>query len=108
MLLKPWSHIACDCDSIALRPKNLTIAERSQRSQKGFIEVAKRSPIGRRTKLVASCLLSMHKRLTATNLVGQRFHRLPRGLKEVYVSRRSVSNGAAIGFTTKRAGIFAM
>ena len=82
-ILKPRSRIACDCDAIALRPKNVTIAERSQRSRKGFIEVAKRSPIGRRIKLVASCLLSMHKRLTATNLVAQRFHRSPRGLKEV-------------------------
>ena len=35
--LKPRSHIACDCDAIALRPKKLTIAERSQRSRKGFI-----------------------------------------------------------------------
>ena len=78
--VKPRSHIACDCDAIALQPKTLTIAERSQRSRKGFIEVAKRSPIGRRTKLVTSCLLSIHKRLTATNLVTQRFHWSPRGL----------------------------
>ena len=63
--------------------KKMTIAERSQRSRKGFTEVVKRSPIGRRTKLVASCLLSMHKRLTATNLVIQRFHWSARGLKKV-------------------------
>ena len=63
--------------------KKMTISERSQRSRKGFIEVAKRSPIGRRTKLVASCLLSMHKRLTVTNLVVQRFPWSPRSLKEV-------------------------
>ena len=81
--LKPRSHISCDCDAIALQPKNLKIAERSQRSQKGFIEVAKRSPIGRRTKLVTSCLFSMHKRLTTTNLVTHRFHWSPRGFKEV-------------------------
>ena len=57
--------------------KKLTIAERSR---KGFIEVARRSPISRWTKLVTSCLSNMHKRLTATNLVAQRFHWSPRGL----------------------------
>ena len=43
VLFKPRSHIVCDCDAIALRANNLTIAEKSQRSRKGFIEVAKRS-----------------------------------------------------------------
>ena len=32
----------------------------------------------------------------------------PKVSKRSYVSRRSVSDGAAIGFATKKAGIFAM
>ena len=50
----------------------------------------------------------MHKRLTATNLVAQGFTGRIEVSKRSYVGRRSVSDGVAIGFTLKRAGIFAM
>ena len=41
------------------------------------------SPIGRGTKSVANCLLSIHKRLAATDLVAQRFYWSLRGLQVV-------------------------
>ena len=43
----------CDQKTTNKKTNKLTMAERSQRSWKGFIEVTKRSPIGRRTKFVA-------------------------------------------------------
>ena len=77
--LKPQSHRRCDCDAIALRLLKLTIAKKSQRPQEGFIKVATRSPIGRRTKSIVSSLLSMYKRQAATNLVAKRFYLSLRG-----------------------------
>ena len=38
------------------------------------LNVCKRSPIDHGTKLVASCLLSMHKRMAMTDLVSERFY----------------------------------
>ena len=80
------SHRQCDCDAITLRPLKRTITKKSQRSQEGFIEVVMRSPIGRRTKSIASNLLSMHKRLAVTDFVAQSFHWSLRGREVAFVS----------------------
>ena len=87
--LKSRSHRQCDCNTIALRPQKLTIIKKSQRSQKGFIEVATRAPIGCRAKSIISSLLSMHKRLAATDLVAQRFHWSLRGCEVVLFSSQT-------------------
>lgn len=66
-VLKPRSHRACDRDATFLRLKKMAIAERFQKSHGGFIKVAARSRVGRRSNLVADRLLCMHKRLAATD-----------------------------------------
>ena len=81
--------------------KRMTISEWSKRSRKGFIEVAKSSPIGRRNELTF-----VHSQKADRDLFSR-----SRGFvgslevsKRSYVNRRLVSDGAAIGFTTKGRG----
>ena len=66
----PVTHsLPLQCDRFATKKKKKKKkkkwqSQRGLKGRKGFTKFAKRTPIGRRTKLVASCLLSMHKRLT--------------------------------------------
>ena len=93
--LKPRLHRQCEHDATCLRQTKL---RRLQRSQKGYSEVATKYQNSLETKLVASCLLSMQRRLAATDLVARRFYWSPRGLQAVLFS-------SPIGFRLWRSGL---
>ena len=72
------------CDHFATT-KTYNCKEVSKVSER-FIEVFTRSPIGCRTNLIASSLLSKHKRLATTDLVAHRFQWSLWGREAVLVS----------------------
>ena len=68
--IKPRSNGACDPAATLPRLKNdnrREVAEVAARFYKGRYKVAARSAIGCRTKSVTASILSMHKRLAATD-----------------------------------------
>ena len=106
--LKPWSHTICDCIGIALRPKHWQL----QRGLKGLGKVLLKSPKDLRSVAVPNWSWAV---FWAHTKDWPRLIWSLRGFigglevsKRSYISCRSISDGAAIGFTTKRVGIFAM